>query len=293
MRPMASYTPRRPEPRRFLGTQAREASFASRAKTRAAVATIVLLDLADTLAGSGGRAGRQAGWPPEMSAADFYKDSISLKAADVMNRDGVVVSGPALRTLKEQDGSVKVWLDATGGKWVSFSFEGKGAVVTAKAVKKGDPVAAKCDVGGASGNYGMNIGCELSDAAGSSTRLKGDPQERRGRGPRAGAAPLATTSPAQTTDGATPALAQQAAVSGHWLTWSARARIDDGRVTPSAFAVLRFTASSKIVGCSTGSSAGLAPLRIRSTWAATRRGSSRWLLPYDIRPPSSTCSRHW
>jgi hypothetical protein len=45
-------------------------------------------------------------------------------------------------------------------------------------------------------------------------------------------------------------------------TSSARARIEGGTVRPSALAVLRLTTSSNLVGCSTGRSAGLAPLRI-------------------------------
>ena len=43
---------------------------------------------------------------------------------------------------------------------------------------------------------------------------------------------------------------------------AARARIDGGTVSPSSFAVLRLTTSSNLVGCWTGRSAGLAPLRI-------------------------------
>ena len=46
------------------------------------------------------------------------------------------------------------------------------------------------------------------------------------------------------------------------ITSSARARTDGGMVRPSALAVLRFTASSNFVGCKTGKSLGLAPLRI-------------------------------
>src|SRR5947207_15453070 len=46
------------------------------------------------------------------------------------------------------------------------------------------------------------------------------------------------------------------------ITSSARARIDGGTMTPSAFAVLRLMTNSKMVGCMTGRSAGLAPLRI-------------------------------
>src|SRR5215813_2115953 len=46
------------------------------------------------------------------------------------------------------------------------------------------------------------------------------------------------------------------------ITSSARARIDGGMVRPRVLAVLRLTTSSKLVGCCTGRSAGLAPLRI-------------------------------
>src|SRR5262249_20919789 len=53
--------------------------------------------------------------------------------------------------------------------------------------------------------------------------------------------------------------------SSHSMTSSARARIDGGTVRPSAFAILRLTTSSKVVGCCTGRSAGLVPLRIRLT----------------------------
>ena len=46
------------------------------------------------------------------------------------------------------------------------------------------------------------------------------------------------------------------------ITSSARARIDGGTARPSALAVLRLMTSSNVVGCWTGRSAGLAPLRI-------------------------------
>src|SRR6516164_10915555 len=49
----------------------------------------------------------------------------------------------------------------------------------------------------------------------------------------------------------------------HSTTSSARRRNDGGNVSPSAFAVVRLIESSKAVGCNTGSSDGLAPLRIR------------------------------
>src|SRR5262252_4962444 len=67
-----------------------------------------------------------------------------------------------------------------------------------------------------------------------------------------------------------PSLAETAAVDPerpfatypHSMTSSARARIDGGTVRPSAFAILRLITSSNVVGCCTGRSAGLAPLRI-------------------------------
>ena len=51
----------------------------------------------------------------------------------------------------------------------------------------------------------------------------------------------------------------------HSITSSARASIVGGMVRPSAFAVFRLITNSKIVGCSTGRSAGLAPFKILST----------------------------
>src|SRR5262249_22234204 len=51
----------------------------------------------------------------------------------------------------------------------------------------------------------------------------------------------------------------------HSMTRSARASTDGGIVSPSAFAVLILMTNSTLVGCSTGRSAGLAPLRTLST----------------------------
>src|SRR5205085_2046592 len=48
----------------------------------------------------------------------------------------------------------------------------------------------------------------------------------------------------------------------HSMTSSARCSSDCGTARPSAFAVFRLMTSSKTVGCRTGRSAGLAPLRI-------------------------------
>ena len=106
--------------------------------------------------GAGGGAG-------EMTADAFYKDSTSLKGMDAINKykDGVVVSGPVLRTGEEGDGSMFVHLDAGGGKWIALSFTDKGAAAKAKGVKQGDSLKAKCKVGGADANYVMNTDCEL------------------------------------------------------------------------------------------------------------------------------------
>jgi hypothetical protein len=60
----------------------------------------------------------------------------------------------------------------------------------------------------------------------------------------------------------------------YWMISSARASTDGGIVSPNIFAVFMLMTSSNFVGCSTGRSAGLAPLRILSTWAAARRRRS-------------------
>jgi len=60
----------------------------------------------------------------------------------------------------------------------------------------------------------------------------------------------------------------------HGMISSARTKNDWGIVSPSALAVLRLITSSNLVGCSTGRSAGLAPLRILSTNVAARRNMS-------------------
>jgi hypothetical protein len=60
-------------------------------------------------------------------------------------------------------------------------------------------------------------------------------------------------------------------VTTHWITSSARASSDCGIEMPNTFAVLRLITSSNLVGCSTGISAGFAPLRILSTKLAALR----------------------
>src|SRR5262249_27496841 len=60
----------------------------------------------------------------------------------------------------------------------------------------------------------------------------------------------------------------------HSITSSAIASSDGGTVRPSVFAVLRLMTSSNFVGCITGRSAGLAPLRIRPTYMPTWRYAS-------------------
>src|SRR4051812_50004822 len=52
---------------------------------------------------------------------------------------------------------------------------------------------------------------------------------------------------------------------GYSITSSARARRDAGIAMPSALAVFRLINNSNFVGCSTGRSPGLAPLKILST----------------------------
>lgn len=56
----------------------------------------------------------------------------------------------------------------------------------------------------------------------------------------------------------------------HSITLSALSSTDCGTAIPSALAVFILTTSSNLVGYSTGSSAGFAPLRILSTYPAVR-----------------------
>src|SRR5262245_5185249 len=51
----------------------------------------------------------------------------------------------------------------------------------------------------------------------------------------------------------------------HSITSSARASRVGGTLRPSAFAVFRLIVNSNLMGCCTGRSLGLSPLRMRST----------------------------
>lgn len=59
------------------------------------------------------------------------------------------------------------------------------------------------------------------------------------------------------------------------MTSSADISIERGITRPSALAAFWLITSSNVVGCSTGSSAGLVPLRMRSTYSAARRKTGR------------------
>ena len=75
---------------------------------------------------------------------------------------------------------------------------------------------------------------------------------------------------------------------GHWpltsddyhrITLSALASTLGGMVKPICLAALRLMTNSNFVGCSTGRSAGLAPLSILSTYVAARLSRSLMLAP--------------
>jgi hypothetical protein len=72
----------------------------------------------------------------------------------------------------------------------------------------------------------------------------------------------------------------QEATSGCYsMTSSAIIRKSRPTVRPSAFAAFRLMTSSNLVGCWTGKSAGLAPLRILSTYTAVCRARSGRFAP--------------
>lgn len=106
----------------------------------------------------------KAAGPKEMTAeafvADYLGEQDGLKLME-RYRDGIVVSGTVKNTIEEMDGSLAVWLDAGGGKWVSLGFTDKGAAAKSKGIKAGDAAKAKCAVGGGMDNYVMVIDCEL------------------------------------------------------------------------------------------------------------------------------------
>jgi hypothetical protein len=77
------------------------------------------------------------------------------------------------------------------------------------------------------------------------------------------------------------------------MTSSALDSSDDGTVIPSAWAVLRLMTRSYFVGCSTGISAGDAPLRMRSTYWVWRRASPTRSGVNEISPPAWPASRFW
>ena len=64
---------------------------------------------------------------------------------------------------------------------------------------------------------------------------------------------------------ATRLLSTRALTSSYSITSSARVSSVGGMLMPSALAVLKFITNSNLVGCSTGRSAGFAPLKILST----------------------------
>src|SRR5262249_43649795 len=65
----------------------------------------------------------------------------------------------------------------------------------------------------------------------------------------------------------------------HSITSLARASSVGATVRSRVLAVLRLMLSANLVGCSTGTSPGFAPLRIRSTCVAARRNMSEMLGP--------------
>src|SRR5690349_14277859 len=80
---------------------------------------------------------------------------------------------------------------------------------------------------------------------------------------------------------------QQGGPPPYSITASAVAMSVCGIVSPRVFAVLRLMTNSKVLGCSTGRSAGFAPLRILSAYSAARLNISGTFGPYEIKPPAS------
>src|SRR5262249_39141908 len=73
----------------------------------------------------------------------------------------------------------------------------------------------------------------------------------------------------------------------HLITLSALAKTLGGIMRPICLAAFRLIMNSNFIAASTGRSAGLAPLRILSTYTAARRYLTLRSEPYDIKPPAS------
>jgi hypothetical protein len=102
--------------------------------------------------------------PKEMTAEAFVTDFLGEKDGMALldrYRDGIVVTGNVKQTIEEMDGSLAVWLDAGNPKYVSLGFKDQGAAAKSKGLKQGDPVKARCQVGGGMDNYVMVTDCEL------------------------------------------------------------------------------------------------------------------------------------
>src|SRR5262249_34361087 len=67
---------------------------------------------------------------------------------------------------------------------------------------------------------------------------------------------------------------QDELAASHSITSLANASSRSGTLRPSAFAVFRLITSSNLIGCWTGRSDALAPLRILSTYDAVRTNKS-------------------
>src|SRR5262249_22681814 len=90
-----------------------------------------------------------------------------------------------------------------------------------------------------------------------------------------------------------PAEQRDELATSHSITSLAATSSFSGTVRPSALAVLRLIVSSSFVGCSTGSSSGLAPCKIRCTYHAPRLNKSGTIAPYAMKPPARASSLVW
>lgn len=101
--------------------------------------------------------------PVTLDAPAFWKEYNGMKPMDAMKRykNGVIVKGQVLRTIGEADDSLKVWLDAGDGNWISLSFVDGGKAAKGKGLAKGVDTVAKCQVGGADAKYIMLTDCDL------------------------------------------------------------------------------------------------------------------------------------
>lgn len=110
-------------------------------------------------------ADKAAAGPKTMAApelfADYNKPGQDGMALMEKWRDGVIVTGEVTNVITEEAGNSSLFVKAGDTGKMSLGFADDGKAVKEKALKAGDSVTAKCQIGGSDGTLMMLTDCEL------------------------------------------------------------------------------------------------------------------------------------